>query len=230
MEIKAITFDVYGTLIDQRGTTWDAMCDILEKYHADADREEFFGKVLEGVRSETPKKPFRRFYELFRDSYMAACKDYGVPGKPEDIDLIFTYIRRRKPYPEVSKVLDRIRGQYKIGIVSNTDTSPLKWNLDDARMSFDLIVTSQSAQAYKPNKRVFGEAIVKWQISAENIVHIGDSPSEDIVPARELGMGTIWVNRNKSVYPEKLLAPHIQISSLVQLEAALKILKEKTIK
>lgn len=220
--IRGITFDAYGTLLDPMATTWDAISEILIRARADADAEAFFGAVMERVRLGLQGPGFYSYMQLYREALVAAYEEFGVVGTPEDAELIFTYSRRRKPYPEVAESLTSLQRHFKTGIISNTDISPLRWNLQDAGFAFEFVIASEKARAYKPTPSLFEAAIAMLSLQPGEMAHVGDSPREDVAPAKALGMTAIWINRHKAAYPPDIVAPDHTITSLAELETLLR--------
>lgn len=64
---------------------------------------------------------------------------------------------------------------------------------------FDFIVTSENAKANKPDHRIFQIAIELAGGSPEQMVMIGDSFAEDIRPAQDMGMQTLWVKTDDRI-------------------------------
>lgn len=64
--------------------------------------------------------------------------------------------------------------------------------------SFKSIVTSGEIDIKKPDPRIFLEALSRMNIKPENTVFCGDSIKSDIIPAKELGMITIWKTEKDS--------------------------------
>lgn len=55
--------------------------------------------------------------------------------------------------------------------------------------------TSEDAKSYKPRKELFEFALNSTGLSAEQVVHIGDSLSSDVKGASAVGIKSIWINR-----------------------------------
>ncbi|WP_242846550.1 HAD family hydrolase [Butyrivibrio sp. LB2008] len=64
----------------------------------------------------------------------------------------------------------------------------------------DLIIASAEEGVEKPDKRIFNIALSKASCIPENAVMIGDRIDNDIVPAKELGMKTIWIKQGFGKY------------------------------
>ena len=63
-------------------------------------------------------------------------------------------------------------------------------------MGFDLIVTAQQVKSYKPGLAHFEEALKRTR--GKRLLHAAQSYFHDVVPASELGIPVVWVNRNNS--------------------------------
>jgi FMN phosphatase YigB (HAD superfamily) len=91
------------------------------------------------------------------------------------------------------KKLSRI---YKIGVIANQSlgTSERLENFG-VRKYIDLIIASAEEGVSKPDRRIFEIALERSCCKPENAVMIGDRIDNDIVPAKQLGMKTIWVKQ-----------------------------------
>jgi len=68
------------------------------------------------------------------------------------------------------------------------------------------VFTSEDAKSYKPRKELFEYALKYTGLSADEVVHIGDSLSSDIRGAASVGIKAIWVNRSNREVPEDVIA------------------------
>ncbi len=62
-------------------------------------------------------------------------------------------------------------------------------------VEFDWIVTAQQARGYKPATNNFRVAFEQIGVPTERLLHVAQSLFHDHVPARLLGLDTVWVNR-----------------------------------
>jgi putative hydrolase of the HAD superfamily len=56
-------------------------------------------------------------------------------------------------------------------------------------------VSSESARCYKPDPRIFHEALSELGVAPEEALYVGDSQDDDIVGAKRAGMQVAWINR-----------------------------------
>ena len=64
-------------------------------------------------------------------------------------------------------------------------------------VQFDWIVTAQQMRGYKPRRENFELAFERIDVPRERILHVAQSLFHDHVPAKELGMTTVWINRRQ---------------------------------
>jgi 2-haloacid dehalogenase len=63
------------------------------------------------------------------------------------------------------------------------------------KVEFDWLITAEQVRSYKPSTRNFEFAIETMGIAPEKLLHVAQSVYHDIVPAKALGISTVWVNR-----------------------------------
>jgi 2-haloacid dehalogenase len=182
MEERWATFDCYGTLIDWNRGIREAIGDeLLHRYH----------EVEPQVEAENPALPYR---EVLTET----ARRLGV----EDPDALADSLPQWPVFPEVTGALERARrGGWKVAILSNTDRDYLDASIAAIGVPFDLAIVASEIGSYKPahgHWRAFEEAVGRLPD-----VHVAASHFHDVVPATELGIKTIWINRlSEELEPE----------------------------
>lgn len=80
-------------------------------------------------------------------------------------------------------------------IVSNIDTDDIIEALTYHGLQPYGMVTSEEARAYKPQIDIFKYALKKYALKADEVIHIGDSITSDVLGAKAAGIDSIWLNR-----------------------------------
>jgi 2-haloacid dehalogenase len=62
-------------------------------------------------------------------------------------------------------------------------------------VEFDWIITAEQAGTYKPSTNNFEVALGRMGVEPERLLHAAESLFHDVVPAKELGLSTVWVHR-----------------------------------
>ena len=90
-----------------------------------------------------------------------------------------------------------------LGALGNVDEASFETLLGRLGLTFDITVTAQRVGAFKPDKAHFMAALSDLRalgIEKEQVLHVAQSKRADIVPATELGLACIWVDRPGHVF------------------------------
>ena len=173
MNIKWIFFDVGSTLVDE-----------TEAYNHRA-REMISGtgitfKEFDDIRIALAK--------LGLDGNSAAIKYFGLTKTP-------WHSEDELPYSDIQSTLAALIDKgYKLGIIANQKLGT-KERLDSwgLRQYFDVIATSAEIGYAKPDKEIFEKAFELAKCTAAESMMVGDRLDNDIIPAKSLGMKTVWI-------------------------------------
>lgn len=91
-------------------------------------------------------------------------------------------------------------------IVSNIDRNDILKAIEFHDLKPAGVFTSEDAKSYKPRKELFNFALIDTKMSAEQVVHIGDSLSSDIKGASSVGIRAVWVNRSGKASPDGVIS------------------------
>lgn len=173
-EIKWLFFDVGSTLIDESRVYEDRMKKIAE---------------LSGI---TPQQIYEHAISLYRRNKKG---DLEI-SKQLGIELPKWESQYERLYTDTKDCLKKLSRIYKIGVIANQSlgTSERLENLG-VRKYIDLIIASAEEGVSKPDRRIFEIALERSCCKPENAVMIGDRIDNDIVPAKQLGMKTIWIKQ-----------------------------------
>lgn len=170
--IKWLFFDLGSTLIDE-SVVYKSRCDFAIKTKS-LDCNEFMSMIYEKAKtSGTPIKD--------------VAKIYGIALPEWDNSL-------EKLYPQTITILKELSKKYKLGIIANqimgTQQRINDWNIGEY---FDVVIASAEVGCSKPDLRIFNLALEQAGCKPEETVMIGDRLDNDIIPAKQIGMKTVWV-------------------------------------
>jgi putative hydrolase of the HAD superfamily len=117
-------------------------------------------------------------------------------------------------YDDVFPVLERLKGRYRLGSISNGNASA---GLTALNEYFEYYINAADVMARKPDPKIFHSFCAELQVIPEQCLYVGDDPGYDVAGARAVGMQTIWVNREDGVWPSDLPPAQAEISNLYQL-------------
>jgi putative hydrolase of the HAD superfamily len=118
------------------------------------------------------------------------------------------------PYDDVKQVLEVLGKHYFLIAVTNGNADI---NYTPLKGYFQHALTAEMVGASKPDPAIFIEAMQLGQAKPEQTLHIGDNPDTDIKAAHDVGIHSIWVNRQQQTWPEDLKPALLEINHLDQL-------------
>jgi len=194
-----ISFDCYGTLIDWEAGMLPVLRALLTRHNcnlADAAILEFYGEFeadAEGGR-------YRTYREVLESVVRAFGERLGFQPSPSETLSLPRSVPSWPPFADTVTALGQLKKRYKLAIISNIDEDLFAQTRMLLEVDFDAVVTAEQARSYKPSLRNFELALERLGIAREQLLHAAQSIYHDVVPARALGISTVWVNR-KSARP-----------------------------
>lgn len=192
---EVLTFDCYGTLIDWEQGILTAMKPLLATRNVNLDERQ----ILELFAEFEPELERRSPDITYREILQGVVKKFGDrfnfnPSK-EELNSLPESIKNWLPFPDTVEALKLLKQRFKLGIISNVDDDLFAYSAQHLQVEFDWIITAKQAKSYKPSPNNFKLAFEKIGLPTDKILHVAQSIYHDIVPARSLGLSTVWVNR-----------------------------------
>jgi 2-haloacid dehalogenase len=183
------TFDCYGTLVD-----WNAgLGNELARLFGAERREELLGAYhgLEPVVQRDGELPYR---EVLARTLAGVGEEAGVELPEGERDALGRSLPSWPVFPEVPAALAEARARgWKLAALSNTDRDFIEASIESIGVPFDLAVVAGEIGSYKPahgHWRAF-----EREVGRQPDVHVAQSHFHDVVPAVELGIPIVWINR-----------------------------------
>ncbi|MBR2408780.1 MAG: HAD family hydrolase [Lachnospiraceae bacterium] len=203
-KLKWLFFDMGSTLIDESVAIEHRIREVIEG--TDITYEQFLEKKVFFAKQNKPA-------DLTTLEYFGLKK---TPWHKEDERL----------FPETVECLECLHKYYKIGIIANQSPgSEERLERFGIRKYIDIVVASAEEGVAKPDKRIFEIALERADCKRSEAAMIGDRLDNDIVPANELGMYTIWMkqgNWSHATPKKRLEYPDWTIRSLEELKELVK--------
>ncbi|GCE15996.1 putative uncharacterized hydrolase YsaA [Tengunoibacter tsumagoiensis] len=135
-----------------------------------------------------------------RQLWLSALAEQGIESRSnaEHLASIFREERRRyTTFPEVEALLQQLRPQYKLGMLTNGAPDLQREKVAQIQLEhyFDTIVVSGEVGVGKPEREVFQVVMDGLKVTSSEAVMVGDSLPRDMIGAQRCGMRGIWINR-----------------------------------
>ncbi len=184
---------------------------------------DFWGTLIEnGVRPSPSKQvryflrlriPFSEFIVTFENAFMTRKFDnlrQGFEAVTEAFnkrvpDFVYDklvgmwnkFSILSKPFDDAIPALDDLKKDYKLVLLSNSDSFSLRQVMDkfDLEKYFDKIYVSCETGLLKSNPESFKKVLEAFSIAPEEALMIGDSPESDVKGAQAAGIPALLVDR-----------------------------------
>lgn len=226
--MKTIFFDLDDTLYFRRDAFFIAFDDFFNGKHADSklyanDRcrirgDEVFYDAQKGTISSE---------EMYRYRFKTGLSDAGIEISSEQA-MQFYYLYKKALYemklnPPVISMLDFAKSNFEaLGIITNGESSHQRNKIKNLGLEewieSELIVISGEHGCPKPDRRLFEISAKKAGKKPEDLIIVGDSFNNDIIPAHELGWHTVWID----LYNENLPPPEYSAKNIKEILEILK--------
>jgi 2-haloacid dehalogenase len=198
--VKALVFDVFGTVVDWRGSiideghAWGKAKGITLDWARFAD-EWRDGYVPSMAKVRTGEMPWTNLDHLNRGLLEDLLEKFHVNGLSEEEKDHWNRVwHRLKPWPDSIAGLARLKKKYTIAPLSNGNVALLSNMAKHAVLPWDLILSAELARRYKPDPEVYLTAVSLLELKPEEVMMCA-AHSGDLVAAREAGLRTGFIHR-----------------------------------
>jgi 2-haloacid dehalogenase len=160
------------------------------------------------IQEHDPAMPYR---EVMAAALAELARDEGVELRPNEADALGRSLPAWPPFAEVRDELRAVRERgWRLAILSNTDRDLIESSMERIGVPFEFAIVASEIGSYKPahgHWRAFEQAV-----GGLPDVHVAASHFHDVVPATELGLKTIWINRlgEESELPRAVELPDLR--------------------
>ena len=206
--IKNIIFDAYGTLISTGDGSVKATKTIFHRHAPLLDAKDIYREWKQYHRYHidtlgefvTEKDIFIRDLAKLYDKYhISSCAAV-------DVEPMIASQYGRDLFSDTHDAIDDLKLSYHIAIGSTTDTEPLIYNLNRARLRINHVFTSESLRVYKPQKEFYLTIldIMEWEV--DDTLFVGDSLTDDVLGPKQVGMRAVFLDRCGK-YSQRAVSP-----------------------
>jgi 2-haloacid dehalogenase len=192
--VVALTFDCYGTLIDWEAGLTTAFRPILEAHDATTDDEDVLVRFA-GHEAAAEAGPYRTYREVLAVSLRGVAEELAFTPTAEEVAAFSASVGDWPAFADSEAALARLRRRFRLGVITNCDDDLFAASNRRLGVEFDWIVTAQQVGSYKPDEANFLAAFERLDLPPERIVHVAQSLFHDHVPAKRLGLTTVWIDR-----------------------------------
>lgn len=224
-QVKVLTFDLYGTVVDMQKGLIEAVTPYLAakgwKGRPDAlvtwwRRTHFENSMIDALvdRGHTP------YREIGRRALTLTLERAGIPHTQDEVVSLVAEIERLKPFPEAPAALARLGKRYRLAILSNGDPDMLENARPHIGFEFGAYISIATAGYFKPHFATYRKAAELLKVEVGEVMHVANH-AFDCIGAQAAGMKGAFINRRHRPYEETPYQPHLVAATLTDLAEAI---------
>ena len=204
MSIKAFFVDFYGTIVHEDGEVIKKITKIIcdtGKVEKSSDLGYYWWTDFQNMFMNSYGEKFETQRALEEKSLVHTLDHFHSNANAKELSEMMFAHWVKPPIFDDSKAFFE-KSSLPIYIVSNIDTSDILQAVAYHDLHPAGIYTSEDAKSYKPRKELFELALNRTGLKADEVIHIGDSVSSDVIGAAGVGIKALWLNRFGKNVPE----------------------------
>ena len=195
---KALTFDVYGTLIDWETGMVNGLKPLTDKVGSDLTRNAILEAHAYHESSTQRQTPSKTYSQLLAVVYKRLAEEWGVPASWEECLVYGRSVEHWPAFPDSAEALAYLKDHYKLVVLTNVDNVSFAHSNEKLGVTFDAAYTAEDIGSYKPSPRNFEymiENLARIGVAKHEILHTAESMFHDHGPANEFGLDNCWIYR-----------------------------------
>ncbi len=199
MSPEALLFDVFGTVVDWRGSLIRELGRVGRRHGVRADWGAFADAWRAGYRPAMDRVrrgtlPWCSIDELHLQILAPLAKRAGLRLGAAEMREINAAWHRLKPWPDSAPGLARLKRRHLIGTLSNGNMSLLVDLARAGRLPWDVVLSAELFRHYKPDPEVYLGAAALLGLPAKAVMLVA-AHKDDLAAARRCGLQTAFVRR-----------------------------------
>ncbi|MBX2998414.1 MAG: haloacid dehalogenase type II [Caldilineaceae bacterium] len=207
LNIRALTFDIFGTVVDWRSTIMEEGARLGKRKNLQVDWGLFadhwraeYGPSMDRVRQN--ELGWTKLDDLHKQSLYKLLHDFGIIGLSDDEIEDFNKVwHRLHPWPDAVQGIARLRERYIVATLSNGNFAMLVNIAKTVGIVWDCILSAELAHCYKPDARVYRMAADLLSLPPSQILMVAAHPS-DLKAAARVGFRTAYIPRPQEHGPD----------------------------
>jgi 2-haloacid dehalogenase len=197
-DVKALSFDCYGTLIDWETGIAAVLGPWAREAGLDLDDEQLLAAYADNEAAVERDQPTARYPDVLATAFRRTGEALGRPVDDAWARRLGDSVPDWPAFPDSAGALASLAGHYRLIIVSNVHRDGFAASNQRLRGEFAAVITAEDVRAYKPADNHF-QALFRTLddlgIARGELLHVAQSLFHDHVPASRAGLRSVWINR-----------------------------------
>jgi 2-haloacid dehalogenase len=226
VDVRALVFDVFGTVVDWRGGVSREVRRLLPGVDAEAFADAWRGRYVPSMdRVRRGERDWANLDTLHRESLDALLTEAGAdPDEATRVELVLAW-HRLDPWSDSPPGLARLRERFVVAPLSNGNVALLVDLARHGGLAWDAVLSAELFGHYKPDAEVYDGAARLLGLAPEHVMMVA-AHLDDLAAARQRGLHTAYVHRPGEFGPGVTPPPtdpdaDLNVTSLTELAARL---------
>lgn len=197
-DFKALTFDVYGTLIDWESGMVAGLKPLTDKVDRPLTRDDILQAHARHESSQQAYTPYKRYQDLLPIVYRRLAEEWGVDVTLAECEAYGQSVKNWPAFPDSPGALQYLKKHFKLVVLTNVDNDSFQHSQDKLQVEFDGRYTAEDVGSYKPEDRNFDYMLDKLEsigVSKDQVLHTAESMFHDHEPANRHGLANCHIYR-----------------------------------
>ena len=197
-DFKALTFDVYGTLIDWETGMVNGLKPLTAQVRGSLSRDEILEAHAFHESSTQRQTPGKVYSQLLAVVYKRLAEEWCVDVTWDDCLSYGRSVQDWPAFEDSAGALQYLKRYFKLVVLSNVDNTSFACSNKKLQIAFDAVYTAEDVGSYKPSPRGFEymlENLGRMGITKGDILHTAESMFHDHGPANTLKLANCWIYR-----------------------------------
>ena len=220
--VKALTFDLFGTILDLGGSLIPFIAGFLKARDSEASPQRFweqwrYRQRIEQYQDNIMMLGHSGYLETARRAFVYTLALNGVEASRDEVREFMKAWQELSPFPDVLPALQRLKERYRLVALSNGEPQFLEHLARNRlRWEFDGVISVQAAGAFKPHPGVYLRAASILGLEVGECMMVSAN-SFDVMGARACGFRGAFVNRYQLPYEDTPLRPDVVVKDFHEL-------------
>lgn len=229
-DFDALTFDVYGTLIDWESGMVAGLKPLTGQVATLLSRNDILEAHAHHESTTQAQTPAKRYSDVLATVYRRLAEDWGVKVTWDECKAYGAYVKNWPAFADSAEALSYLQKHFKLVVLTNVDNASFAQSNAKLGVTFDGVYTAEDAGSYKPDQRNFDymlETLARRGFGKSQILHTAESMFHDHGPANRNGLANCWIYRRHdqegfgaTMTPGKMPRVDFTFTSMAEMVAA----------
>jgi 2-haloacid dehalogenase len=223
--IKVCMFDQYGTIVDMQAGLTEVARPYLELKGWKGNpnsfvtwwrRTHFENSMIDALLG----REHTAYREIGHRSLAYVLERAGINYSVDEVRYLVAQIEKLRPFPEVPEALARLKGRYRLIVLSNGDPDMLETAKHHHGIPFDDVILVAVANVFKPHVATYTKAAELARVRMDEVLFIANH-AFDCIGAKSAGMRTAFIDRRRRPFGMTPHQPDLLVPSMRELADAI---------